>query len=219
MVKREKMKWVEKYDRWYEENFGKRAFQEETDLMKSFLPSKGKILEVGTGTGRFASWLEKEGYEVVGIDISFPMLKFARENKRVKYLIQGDAQKLPFKEKSFDGVIFITSLEYIQNPIQALKEAYRVSRGIIFLGVLNSWSILGISRRIKGLFSQSYCSFGTFYNPLSLKRLAKIAMDNQKFILKKIYWKTVLYPLLFPKLRFLPFGGFIGMKISFGGER
>jgi 2-polyprenyl-3-methyl-5-hydroxy-6-metoxy-1,4-benzoquinol methylase len=45
------------------------------------------VLEAGIGTGRFATWLAKKGFSVVGIDISKEMLKKAKEKKRISMLI------------------------------------------------------------------------------------------------------------------------------------
>ena len=49
-------------------------------IVESLLNSSGKtLLDVGVGTGRFATWLAERGFEVVGVDISREMLKKAKK--------------------------------------------------------------------------------------------------------------------------------------------
>ena len=45
-----------------------------------------------------------------------------------KNLIYGDAEKLPFKDKSFNTVISVTVFHNIKNMEKALKEMIRVSK-------------------------------------------------------------------------------------------
>ncbi len=59
-----------------------------------------RILDIATGTGRFAETLTEEGKEVVGIDASSHML-----SKGGADCVQGDALKLPFRGKTFDATI------------------------------------------------------------------------------------------------------------------
>jgi len=65
----------EEYDRWYERN--KFAYLSEIEALKKVVPKKGKGLEIGVGTGRFAHALGVS----VGIDPSENMLQIARKRK------------------------------------------------------------------------------------------------------------------------------------------
>lgn len=63
-----------------------------------------KILDVCTGTGKQALAFGRRGLEVMGIDLSFQMLKIAvRENSynQVRFALS-DAEELPFKDDNFD---------------------------------------------------------------------------------------------------------------------
>jgi len=94
---------------------------------------KGKILDVGCGTGFSLAILEEQGFDPVGIDISKPMLDIAkRKGLKVK---RADFTKLPFKDKTFDGLLSISSLQWVYGKSyddildkysKIAKEFYRV---------------------------------------------------------------------------------------------
>ncbi len=95
---------------------------------------EGKILDIGTGTGRIPIKIAKKcpQYLITAIDLSNNMLKVANENKR-KYGVKdniefqyGDAKKMPFDDDYFDIVISHVTFHHIANPVPALKEANRV---------------------------------------------------------------------------------------------
>lgn len=97
---------------------------------KYFSALKGKILEVGIGTGKNMNYYNQEA-EVVGIDFSAEMLKKAKKklafSKRKNIvLIQMDVENLNFKENSFDYVIASTVFCSVPNPVKGLKEVKRV---------------------------------------------------------------------------------------------
>ena len=108
---------AEKYDKWYDKN--KEIFEEEVKCIENLIEGKN-IAEIGIGTGRFA---EKLGVKI-GIDASLDMLKIAR--KRRIEVVRGDAHNLPFKSSTFDCLLFILTICFLDNPIKALNEAKRV---------------------------------------------------------------------------------------------
>ncbi len=102
-----------------------------TKWRKSFFsPLKGKILEVGIGTGNNIEFYGKEA-KVTGIDFSEKMLEKAREKliqsrKKNITLKQMDAENLNFKDNSFDYVVTSCVFCSVPNPIKGLKEIRRV---------------------------------------------------------------------------------------------
>lgn len=91
----------------------------------------GRLLDVGFGTGLSLPHYPAS-VEVVGVDASLGMLRFARhealDRGRAVQLVQVDAERLAFPDKSFDSVAFNLCLCTIQNPARALHEALRVAR-------------------------------------------------------------------------------------------
>jgi ArsR family transcriptional regulator len=93
----------------------------------------GRVLDIGTGTGRIAQLLEPAAERVTGLDKSPEMLRLARA--RLQHLpagrielVQADFAALPFAPESFDTVVFHQVLHYAQQPEYALAEAARVCR-------------------------------------------------------------------------------------------
>ena len=96
-------------------------------------PVLGRMLDVGTGTGRIAELFAPYATHVSAIDKSNDMLRVARARlqdlppARLN-LLQGDFTDLPFDDASFDTVLFHQVLHYAQLPELALAEAARVTR-------------------------------------------------------------------------------------------
>ncbi|HLC47257.1 MAG TPA: methyltransferase domain-containing protein [Candidatus Nanoarchaeia archaeon] len=93
-------------------------------------PLRGKILEVGIGTGKNIGFYG-EGAEVIGIDFSEKMLHIAKERlvksgKRNISLRQMDAENLRFKDDSFDYVVTTCVFCSVPDPIKGLEEIRRV---------------------------------------------------------------------------------------------
>ncbi|HMP78092.1 MAG TPA: class I SAM-dependent methyltransferase [Pirellulaceae bacterium] len=164
------------------------------------------IIEIGCGTGHFARWLAEMRYRVTGLDSSPVMLHQARRLGGSVQLVEGDAQELPFKKRSFDVAALITTLEFVNNPELALAEAARVSRCGILLGVMNRDSPFGWRRRRcdQRLVWQQARTF----SPHELQRMLRAIVGDR---LDWVKWRTTRWPLpRFPHLP-LPWGGFIGM--------
>jgi ubiquinone/menaquinone biosynthesis C-methylase UbiE len=91
----------------------------------------GRVLDIGFGTGLSLPHYPSS-LEVIGIDASLGMLRFAREEagrlgRRVQ-LVEMDAQHLGFPDRSFDSVAFNLCLCTIADPERAVREALRVAR-------------------------------------------------------------------------------------------
>ena len=127
------------YDAWYE-RFNA-AFVSELRVLAEAMPHRGAMLEVGVGTGRFAAALGVE----FGVEISAVMAKIAMGRGVKVVLAQGES--LPFRTGSFQAVLFVTSLCFMQDPKNALREATRVvaAGGGIIVGFVDASSLLGRS--------------------------------------------------------------------------
>ena len=93
----------------------------------------GRLLDIGTGTGRIAELLAPRADHVVALDRSPEMLRLARARLQQLpaerwELVQGDFAALPLERGSFDTVVFHQVLHYAHEPDYALHEAGRVCR-------------------------------------------------------------------------------------------
>lgn len=198
------------YEAWYETPEGQRADALEKASLRRLLesfPHAQNVLEVGCGTGHFTRWLSEQGLAAVGLDLSAAMLVQAQALNGV-LLVRGDALRLPFADGAFDLAAFITTLEFLERPREALAEALRVARQGLLLGVLSRWSLLGLQRRLVGLFRPTVYDAAHFYGVGELKHLLESVTGGKAHIV----WHTTLFPRGWPwPQTTLPWGGFIGM--------
>ncbi len=92
---------------------------------------RGRVLDVGFGTGLSLAHCPPS-VEVVGVDASRGMLAYGRgvalAAARSVALVEMDAERLGFADRSFDSVAFNLCLCTIPDPEAAVREAVRVAR-------------------------------------------------------------------------------------------
>jgi len=204
------------YDAWYTQGHGKWIGDVEYSLiMKLLEPSIGEsLLDVGCGTGHFSRRFEKLGLQMTGLDLDNGMLDFARtQNQKVTYL-RGSATKLPFKDLSFDYSTAITSLCFVDIPVYALNEMWRVSRQGIVVGLLNHNSLLYRKKFGKGSYAGARWDRWTDVKkwilsltpaPVVIKHRTAIFIPDDS-IVARIVEKTLPHTL--------PWGGFLVVYLS-----
>ncbi len=144
----------------------------------------GKIMDVGCGFGEMCLILAREfpDCEIVGVDLSVPLLDYARDSisgetirNRVKFEI-GNVEKMNFEDDSFDVVFNVNMVHWVNDPISMLNEIERIlmPEGWLFIKDLRySWlrvfekeinnafnleqakKVIGDSELRKGSFSSS----------------------------------------------------------------
>ena len=85
------------------------------------------VLDVGTGSGLFAEAFAGRGLKVSGLDANPDMLPAAQQYVPSGTFPEGTAEKLPFPDGSFDLVFMGLLLHETDDPLAAIKEAYRVA--------------------------------------------------------------------------------------------
>jgi ubiquinone/menaquinone biosynthesis C-methylase UbiE len=93
--------------------------------------AKGRVLEVAAGTGKNFRWYPP-GETGVAVDLSIDMLKRARQRasklgRRFLFAVM-DAERLAFREQTFDCVVSTLSTCTFPDPVQGLREMARVCR-------------------------------------------------------------------------------------------
>lgn len=126
-----------RYDRWYSEDTGKLIKDIEFRAIEKLIP-EGTGLEVGVGSGVFASEMSVK----FGVDPAEKLLLKAR-SRGVK-VASGIGEMLPFKSSTFDFLVFVISLSFLEDPKKALDEARRVLMGggavlVCFVPRSGSW--------------------------------------------------------------------------------
>ena len=166
------------YDSWRRSHQSRTIDKSTEPLLMSLLdPQPGeRVLDIGCGTGNHLIMFSKMGLDVSGVDASPQMLAKARARLGNKSNFKlGTAEDLPFHDNEFDLAVLINTLEFLDNPLSALREAGRVAKKKIFIGVLNSFSWNGFLKTIQGYFGDPLFGQARLYNLWQLKSLLKLA--------------------------------------------
>jgi phosphatidylethanolamine/phosphatidyl-N-methylethanolamine N-methyltransferase len=124
------------YKRWapvYDHTFGVVAAEGRKHAVKMINNSKGRVLEVGVGTGLSLPAYNSD-LEIVGIDLSTDMLEKARERvleerlTNVTGLHEMDAGQLDFPDNTFDTVVAMYVMTVVPDPEKVMLELSRVCR-------------------------------------------------------------------------------------------
>ena len=133
------------YERWYATPRGRWIGETEYALAARLLAARpgDSLLDVGCGTGWFTRRAAADDLLVTGLDPNSAWLDFARAHSKPQLSwVQGDAQRLPFADASFDHVLSIAALCFVDDERQAVAECVRVARRSFAIGWLNRDSLL-----------------------------------------------------------------------------
>jgi len=169
--------WPDAYDRWFTTPIGSLIRRYELELIMNLLKPKRSeaILDAGCGTGVFTVDILASGSSVVGLDLSLPML--ARAGRKLDRLpfqrVLGDIVCLPFMESSFDKVVSVTALEFIEDAKEAVGEMFRVTQrgGTIVVASLNSLSPWASRRMAEAKERHTIFERAIFRSPDELRSL------------------------------------------------
>ena len=188
--------------------FELKRFKKIKDLLQ--LSNDDDFLDIGCGSGFLLNQVIcKRG---VGADISDLMVKTARENCKhngKKFVVQSDAENLPFKNSSFDKIVSTEVIEHIPHPIALLEEIERISRNdtVIVITIPNEKRINWIKNILfslgvqKLLFRKSYRPSKRMEDEWHLHtfdvKKFKELIEGKFIIERMISIPTVLLPLRF----------------------
>ena len=96
----------------------------ETILAQADLPTSGRVLDAGGGTGRVANAIREHAGEVVIADPSLGMLRQA-DRTQLK-LACSNSESLPFPSATFERVIMVDALHHVISQAETAREMYRV---------------------------------------------------------------------------------------------
>lgn len=109
------------------------TLKEFSDVFNTFmekLPEKGRVLDLGCGTGLpYARHLVENGFEVLGVDLSEGMVNVASRNVPGAKFVQLSMSEIPYRDE-FDGVISSFSM-LLLSPILFKETASRVHSALL----------------------------------------------------------------------------------------
>lgn len=134
------------------------------------------LLDIGVGEGRYILSCAKAGLKIcVGLDVSKETLLQAKSNLMLDeydsvFLVQGDAERLPFRKEVFDKIICVGTSWYLPNLPSFLFEISRVSKlKCMYFGDFMNSSNEGINReRTKRVIMNSFLKHTKNFQGISL---------------------------------------------------
>lgn len=207
-----------RYEGWYETARGRRAEGAEQALLGWLLrrfPGASTAVEVGCGTGRFTRALERRGLSTIGLDRSPAMLSELRRHASRTPVVLADAHALPLASGAVDLAVFVTTLEFLEDPQRALAEAVRVARRGVIALVLNRWSVGGLSRRWGRASRGALLRHARDVSLPGARRMLAAAAGPR---LRAAWWRSALLPPPLSRLAgllpALPVGDVLGLAVE-----
>ena len=211
------------YEDWYQSAQGRAVDKGMESLIADLAdPIPGdRVLDIGCGTGNHLIIMSKLGLDVTGIDYSPYMIKAAK--KRLGHrceLKTAPAEDLPFEDNEFQTAFLINTIEFLDNPVAALREAGRVAKNRVFVGVFNSLSWSGLAKRGQGYLGNALFGRVKLYNLWQLRFLMKQAFGDAA-----VTWGSIGSLHGFPgqkrqsskapqSMKRSPFGAVLGMSVT-----
>ncbi len=148
----------DRYDHWFQEH--EHLYQLELKAIKALMPAPGTDMEIGVGSGRFASPLGIR----FGVEPSMVMAERAKR-KGIEVAI-GIAEQLPIKTSSIDTALMVTTICFVDDITTSFIEAKRVLRpgGAIVVGFVDRESFLGkryLNRKEESVFYKEATFFSS----------------------------------------------------------
>jgi len=132
---------IDRYMQSCRTEFWQRIFRIELEYILKHLVKGEEVLSVGCGPAIIESALSECGFSITGLDVSQEALDCAPDSVRT---VAARAEDMPFPASSFDAVIYVASLQFIENYRKAIEETTRVLRpeGTLLVMLLNPESNL-----------------------------------------------------------------------------
>ncbi len=127
---------MEKYLQSCKTEFWKKVFRAELNYILQELKGAQNVLSVGCGPAIIEAGLAEHGFNVTGLDISKEALGQAPDSIRT---VVGSAENMDFTQFSFDAVLYVVSLQFIEKYREAVEQTARVLRpsGKLLVMLLN----------------------------------------------------------------------------------
>jgi SAM-dependent methyltransferase len=166
----------DKYAAVWAKKYGDSGFYEKEFIKFHQLLPAGRVIDIGSGSGRDAEALIGLGYDYTGTDISGELLKIARKRMPRYKFIEQSVYELDFPDK-FDGFWCTATLLHI--PRQRTDEALQKIKSILRPGAIGFITIKdGKGEELEGFEIEPGAVLKRFYTYWSKEGFAKKLEDN-----------------------------------------
>jgi len=208
------------YARWRSSRLGEITDTLEQQLLFELVGKVAgkRVLDVGCGDAAVASEFARCGAVVTGLDADPAMVAAARQRIKIEgtqvHLVEGEAEKLPFKNAEFDFVLAVTTLCFVRDANRAVMEMTRVLKpgGRLIIGELGRWSFWAAHRRIRGWLGDPTWRVAMFRTVSELRRL----MDAARLDVVQTRGAAHYPPCGFAAQFFAPFDLWLGRHTTLG---
>jgi len=181
---------------------------------------KGRIFDIGAGTGMLLSKFKENGWKVGGVELTRNAVSYAKKKYGIK-LFQGDFLEKKIKDV-YDVVVLNGALEHLHRPLETLTKARSILKngGFVLISIPNSDS-LGRNIFGKNWFAWQPPRHLYHFSPKTVRQmLEKAGYKNIKishsFSVQNNYilFQSARY-MISPKFRKRPMGGLVNSKEAF----
>lgn len=111
-----------------------------TQFMQYYGKTPGRLLEIGCGMGHFLRKAKKEGWQVLGVEPSEKVAKWAREKHNID-IVADYYLNTPEYQDAFDAIVAIECLEHTTDPRKVVERIFRQLKtpGFAYFTVPNFW--------------------------------------------------------------------------------
>jgi ubiquinone/menaquinone biosynthesis C-methylase UbiE len=149
-------------------------------IKKNFDLKGLKVMEVGAGTGRDSSELARLGADVYVLDFSPESLAIVNAQKQQLELdnltlVRGDAFQAPFPDNSFDLIFHQGLLEHFTNPLDLLKENFRLLKpgAHCLCDIPQTFHLYTVVKKILIAMDKWFAGWETQYTMPQLQRMMR----------------------------------------------
>jgi ubiquinone/menaquinone biosynthesis C-methylase UbiE len=156
------------------------AHVQHAKLAEVLPPPPARVLELGCGPGKYVAMLARLGYAVVGVDpFSFPTWDVIRQRTGAELIDGVRGEQLPFPDRSFDHVVFLGTLLYVDDPDRVMSEVARVIKpgGRLVVRTVNRANLY--SRRTGRVIDPASKNLYSITELANLVRRFRFRVDDQ----------------------------------------